>query len=441
MRQFLLLYNGWMKSNELTGGIFMEEGLKQRGKSLWLVVGVIAASICCTFLFWLILPESSRVNENTDYVKFYEPVARNILAGNGFVVTDGTPAIRYPPGYPILLAGIFKLSEVLSISEVNALSMFTLLSMGLAASFLFLIARSVWGTLPALISSFVWMTYPFVLWFTKQPNSEIPFLVTLYGGVCLFWFALRRKGEFWLYFFSGIVIGLAMLIRPIAIGIGFLMGIIIWTTLGDIKASSRIFLILTLLLGNLVAILPWQLWMFSNTRKTVLLSSGSVPGIVDGLIFAVNVQEDRQGIPVPNDVETFMHDLRSRQHELKSARSLLSLMLEELKARPKTVLKLLTIKAARSWFGTYSGRFEKVSLLIQAGYLIPLLLGTWKAWKQGGAAKQLTIIVWAFLLYFWGMTIIALSILRYLVPGLGLLIVLVSVFFSKAPKNQKFAIT
>ncbi|HUP79289.1 MAG TPA: hypothetical protein VM260_12130, partial [Pirellula sp.] len=249
------------------------------------------------------------------------------------------------------------------------------------------------------------------------------------------------KGGFWLYFFSGIVIGLAMLIRPIAIGIGFLMAILIWTTLRDIKARSRIFLILTLLLGNLVAILPWQLWVFSNTRKTVLLSSGSVPGIVDGLIFAVNIQEDRQGIPVPNDVEIFMHDLRSRQRELKSARSLLSLMLEELKARPKTVLKLLTIKAARSWYGTYSGRFEKVSLLIQAGYLIPLLLGTWKAWKQGGAAKQLTIIVWAFLLYFWGMTIIALSILRYLVPGLGLFIVLVSVFFSKAPKNQKFAIT
>jgi hypothetical protein len=73
----------------------------------WPVVLVFLASILSTFCFWAILPPQLGINENSDYTSFYEPVARNILAGHGLVTSHGIPAVRYPPGYPILLAGIF----------------------------------------------------------------------------------------------------------------------------------------------------------------------------------------------------------------------------------------------------------------------------------------------------------------------------------------------
>ena len=65
--------------------------------------------------------------------------------------------------------------------------------MALTSVLVYLLAQSVWGPLPALISALIWMTYPFALWLTKQQGSEMPFLVVFYGGVYLFWRALLRR--------------------------------------------------------------------------------------------------------------------------------------------------------------------------------------------------------------------------------------------------------
>jgi hypothetical protein len=66
------------------------------------------------------------------------------------------------------------------------------------------------------------MSYPFLLWLTIQPYSEIPFLVVFYASVCLLWLALLRRTRRWLvYFLLGCLLGIAMLIRPIALLLGF----------------------------------------------------------------------------------------------------------------------------------------------------------------------------------------------------------------------------
>ncbi len=381
----------------------------------WLIAVVFVASLLVTLLFWRILPANFQVNENSDYDGFYEPTARNILEGRGFILKDGALAIRYPPGYPLLLAGTLELSDLLGIPEEIALSAFTLLGLGLSSVFLFSLARSVWRPLPALISSLVWMTYPFTLWLTKQPNSELPFMVIFYGGFYLFWYSLLHKSRAWpVYFLSGLLIGFAMLIRPIAIGVGFVMGAILWIADRDMM----------------------QVWIFSNTGAVVLLSVGGVPSVLDGLTFALNSPGYRQEIPIPRDVVSLMQDIFVRESELNSLGSIISAMTKQLETQPLTVAKLFIIKAARSWYATDSGRFETLILLIQTAYLVPVLWGSWTAWKQGGDAKRLTIGIWLMVLYFWGMTILVLSILRYMVPVMGLLfVVLPASFFNRASKK------
>jgi 4-amino-4-deoxy-L-arabinose transferase-like glycosyltransferase len=178
--------------------------------SSWLIAIVFVATILATLLFWTILPARYRVNDNIDYITFHEPVARNIIAGHGFIVKEGEPAIRFPPGYPLLLAGIFKLSDLLNTSERVLLSVFVLVNVGLTSVFVFCLAQSIWGPLPALIASLMWLTHPFVLWLTKQPNTETPFMAVLFGGFYLFWDTLRRKSHSWsLYLLSGVLIGFA----------------------------------------------------------------------------------------------------------------------------------------------------------------------------------------------------------------------------------------
>ena len=409
----------------------MRNQLLQLKESFWHIVLVFFTSILATLLFWGVLPTQFRINDNSDYISFYKPVAHNILAGHGLVIPDEGPALRYPPGYPLLLAGIFGLSHLLEIPEEAGLSAFVLLCMALTSVFVYLLAQSVWGPLPALISALIWMTYPFALWLTKQQGSEMPFLVVFYGGVYLFWRALLGKTRSWpVYFLSGLLVGFSMLIRPIAIGVVIVMSVILWVVGREIAARLRLFLVMMLLLGSLVTVLPWEVWVYSMTNRVVMLSTGGAPSIHDGLTFAVASKGYRQEIKVPEDVAALMQDMLVHADKMRSLGEIVSVLTEKLWAQPLTVVKLFTLKAARSWYGIDSGRFEIPIMLIQTAYFVLILWGSGAAWRRGSIPKQLAISIWFLVLYFWATTILALSILRYMVPAIGLLFVLIPGSFS-----------
>jgi len=141
------------------------------------------------------------------------------------------------------------------------------------------VARSVWGATPALVAPVLWMTYPFVLWLTKQPNSEIPFLIVFYGAFGLFWSALIKPsvGTYGSSLLTGILVGAATLIRPIAVGAGVAFGAVLWLTRGDLTNRRRVTLVAVLLLGNVAAVLPRV--QTQQLREGIGL--GDASGIVD----------------------------------------------------------------------------------------------------------------------------------------------------------------
>ncbi len=391
----------------------------------WLVLAVFVVSILVTVVFLRVLPSSFRLNEQSDYHAFYEPVARSILAGRGLSRGYENPATEYPPGYPLVLAGVFWLTHRLNVSEEVGLSTLAVLGVALVSVFVFLLARIIWGPLSALVSSLIWMTYPFALWLTKQPNTEIPFMVAFYGGLFLFWYALLRRTRAWpIYFACGLLFGVAMLVRPIAIGIGVVMGIVVWFVVRELTAPSRLVLITMLLLGNLVAVLPWEGWVYFKTGKVILLGTVGVNGMRDGLTFGIN-KDYREGSNVPANVQAVMDDIHSHLDEIVTFRDLASTVAKEFRARPLAVAELLSLKAARCWYGTDSGRREWPILLIQAAYLATILSCARKLWRQGGIYRQFLVSVCPIVIYFWGMTFLALSILRYMVPVMGLLFILI----------------
>ena len=184
-----------------------------------------------------------------------------------------------------------------------------------------------------------------------------------------------------------------------------------------------------------MAILPWEAWMYSNTGKVVVLSSGGVESILDGLTFALVPDSDgnyRQAVTVPQDVAALMQDIHESSAEIKSLDGVISVITGKLRTQPLTMAKLFVIKAARSWYGTASGRFETPIMLIQSVYLAVVLWCSGVAWKRGGVAKELTISIWLMVLYFWGMTVLVLSILRYIIPVMGLLFLLIPASFTRA---------
>lgn len=397
-------------------------------------------SIVVTLLFWLVLPAGYKVNENSDNRDHYEPVARSILAGQGITMA-GQPTARTPPGYSVLLAAQFGLADLLKLNEDTVLSAFTLLCVGLLTVLVFLMARSAWGLGPALVSAVAWMTYPFALWLTKQPNAELPFMVVLYGGFTLCWYAVLGKGRPWLLCFAGgLLIGVAMLIHPIAIGLGLVMGAIVGLARTDVTRRARLLCAGLVLLGNLVAVLPWEVWVYERMGKVVPLGGGGRGSMLDGLTFAVQLRGFRLLDRVPADVLALMRDVDARRAEAESLGGVMTVMKEESQKRPLAAAKLLGLKIVRSWYGTDSGRFEWQIMLLQIPYLTLMLWGTWQAWSAGGVARKLAVIVWIVGLYFWGMSILVVSMLRYMMPAMGVLFLILAAWFVSVTGRRRLPI-
>lgn len=382
---------------------------------------IFILSIIITSTFLIFLPENLKANDNSDYQSFYEPVARNILSGKGYTLNDNTIATLYPPGYPILLALLFGLSKGFSISENSLLSLFQVILIAISVVVIFHLAQKATNKTAALVTGLLWMTYPFVLWLTKQPNSEIPYIAVLYCGCAiLFSNCCFQKYNKLPYLLSGLLIGLAILIRPIAIFIPFILTIFLFYSLSNTSGRRRLVLSSAFLIGTFILIVPWEGYIYAKTGKVVLISENSSMAIRGGLVFAVSDDSYKQPVPVPTDVRNLMIEIKDRYNEFTSTTKVVSFLIGKVLSTPAAVFKLFWIKAIRSWYATDRQSYEGYILLLQIPYLMLILTGSLLAWKSGANAKKLMLGIWLLTLSNWGMTILVTSTLRYMVPVIGL---------------------
>ncbi len=370
----------------------------------------------------LLLPAEFAANESTDYKTFYHPVAAAIVSGEG-IRLSGAPALRYPPGYPLLLSGIVGLANLTGLSEEFLLFLFTALCTAGSAVVLVKLSESIWGERWGWFAGIVWASYPFLLWLTKQPNSEIPFMLLFLLSLLATWKGIAVR-QAWLAFLGGILSGFSMLVRPIGMGVGVLLAALVF---GLVKQGLRVRVLLAacVLAGGLLVIAPWELWVLRQTGEVIPLSTGGPPSMVDGLTFAVNPKNERgKFFLVPRAVLPVMQEVQAQRRELRTTHRLLSLVARLARNKPLETGLLLVTKAARSWYATDSGRLEGPTFIIQIPYLLLSVLAVFLTWKAGASHRQAGLVVGGLVLYFWGMTILVLSILRYMVPAMGLFFLL-----------------
>ena len=393
------------------------------GPKRCLVLVVLAAWAVHT-AFLGVLPERLRVNESADYRSFYEPVARNGLAGKGWITPEDEPAVRYPPGHPLLLAAVFWASEMTGMPESAALHLFIALAVALYCGLLYAIAERVVGAKTALIATALWITYPVQLWLAKQPNSELPFLVVLFAGIYQLMVALdRQRPVWWQGLAIGACIGGASLIRPITIGISVVLIAGLWLWPNRWTHRMRAIFCLLMVAGNLVVIAPWELWAHARTGEWIPLSSGGVFGLVDGLVIGVRPSSADKVLPVSEDVRDVMQSVLDNENEFESPGDVVRFMAATFASKPVPVVKIFLLKVARAWYATDSQRYEKPLALLQAPYLLLALAGLVLAWRSRGrrrAASQFTLLL---VLYFWFMAMLALTMLRYMTPVMALLMI------------------
>jgi hypothetical protein len=268
------------------------------------------------------------------------------------------------------------------------------------------------------------MTYPFGLWMTRQPSSDLPFMAVLCAAIWLWVTTLasspRTAGRF---FLVGLAIGFAMLMRPIAIGLGGGLALLTWLGLRERAAGTRTAAVAMILAGNLLVIAPWEIWVYQKTSSVIPLSTAGLPAIRDGLTFAVR-DKGRAGVWVPEDVRSVMTVFNSRYSELTSFGAVAAIIRQQLRERPMGVVKLYLVKVARSWYGTDSQRFDRPILFVQLFYLAALVWCARLAWRRPGWPRQALVGIACLVVYFQVMNLVGLTLLRYSVPVIGLTMVL-----------------
>src|SRR5438874_3145531 len=400
----------------------------RRQRTMLLAIsGIVAILAHATFL--LLLPAAWQKNQSSDYVEYYEPVAQKLAAGAGLVL-GSKPALRYPPGIPMLYAATFWISDSLDISHGAGLRIFQSLFVIASGVLVGVVAMRFLSLRIALAASILWSTYPFHLWLTKQPDASAIFSTLLLLGVFLFLLWSTDGCHAVLYgFLLGFIVAILALLKPFGIALPAVFMGLAWMCTAPCRPRHRGRFSFCVLVAYLLLISPWEVWAWHVDGHWIPLCTNGPNALIDGLTFGTE-----RGLPqiaLPEGARALVVDAATHYPQLKSTRSIAHFILTKMCETPTAVLELLLVKAARSWFGNESHTQERWIAIIQVLYLPLLLLGIRIVWKYGNAPqKNFALHTIALTAYFWTMTTVtAEAILRYMVPVTCFLIIFVAISF------------
>ncbi len=376
----------------------------------WFMVALaVGAFLLVVFVRWLPITDDASA---TDYHEYYRPVVESWQRGEGLTM-DGDAAVRYPPGYPALLLA-FSIVPWGPTMEVTILNGVSLAVCGLLC---FSVVRELGSRREARWAGVGVATYPLLVYSASAPGTELPFIALVLAGTYAMLRSIERGAL--LAVVSGGLIGAASLVRPA----GALLGLVLAGLAVAWKRDRRtVGLAAVLLAANLAVIAPWQVWANSRSDQAVILGTMGMSTAVSGL--TINGRDEAEGreVPVPQAVDDLGRRALARQDDLIDPGGLLAFLRDEFDRAPFSVVGLLVVKAARSWYGTDSVRHEGAILLVQMPYVA---MGVWGGWLL--RRRRLGSLCSVFIAYFWLTTVASVSIVRYLLPGLVFLVCLAMV--------------
>jgi len=185
---------------------------------------------------------------------WYHLTAAQMARGMGLSRSDGTPTAEWPPGYPALLGAIYFVSD----DSVLAAQLCNALLGSLACLLTYLLGRRLFDGSVGLVAAAALACFPGDIFYSALILSEVGF-GTIFVAAALLFVCLESRGGpgGWRWVLYGGVLGLASLVRGIALGY-LAVPAAIWLV------SSRS-LVVTLrksalaLLGLALVIGPWTL--------------------------------------------------------------------------------------------------------------------------------------------------------------------------------------
>ena len=185
----------------------------------------------------------------------YDLIAKNLDQGNGYRVEPymGETMLR-EPGYPLLIAAVFKISAH---SDQGPRIACILLAFGAALMLLWLTEKITGDRTIALIAALMFLLYPGTLVAEARAGNEILCIVTM----LLFMLVLYRAvevGSLWRYGVAGLLLGVAVLVRSeVLLFPVFLLAYFLVTSKGRAARGKVVLRMAALVAGTVVAMSPW----------------------------------------------------------------------------------------------------------------------------------------------------------------------------------------
>ncbi|MDD5216863.1 MAG: glycosyltransferase family 39 protein [Candidatus Omnitrophica bacterium] len=376
---------------------------------------IVAIYIIYTLGFWVF---GHMLDMPGDTEGFYAPVAESLAKGDGYTI-DGKFATSYPPLYPLLLASIYIFTGEYGTTNI-VYPYCTIFLQSFSCGLLFLIANLLFHKRIAFLASMMYAAYPFfvILSVTKYTWVAMPLFTALFF-ISLFIFIIAcREHRMVAFALSGFSLGLSGLVWPAVLFLWIPMsifGVISVTKSG--RKNGGIKIILCFVLSYWIPVLLWSAIIYQNTGQVILLSNNQVVATRDGIFH-------REGSQL-REYE-FAQDAYSAMKNggMNNMKDIMKFCVDETSQKPAAAISFAAFKLFRPWYGTDSERYELPILMIQLPYLLIGMYGFYVARRKNLFATYLSLTI---VLYFWFVSFTVLSILRYMLSAMGIVIMFCAV--------------
>ncbi len=319
---------------------------------------------------------------------YYFERAEELAAGQGYLSPQGVPTAFWPPGFPLALAGLFKLTG----ASVWAVGLFNLGFAAVSAALVLALGRKLGGSeLAARLGLLLLALYPNNAAYVPLALTEV-FYTTLLLAIC--WLLVCRSG--WLALVgAGVLLGAATLVKaqtlvvvPLILGIAVLRAPQFWPAVRGAIGKG-------VLLGLLAAltIAPWTMRNNRVLGEPVFVSTNG------GVTLLTGNNRDANGTYVESDpVYQALFARRLGMSEMAYDAEAKRLGIEWIKANPGEFVLLMPLKFVRLWgpdgeaqwnyemgvkdYPQFAPAFNAVRVLNQLWYYALLALFALAAWKQ-----------------------------------------------------------
>lgn len=366
---------------------------------------------------------------STDYTSFYRPVAERLVAGQGLTETSGDPALRYPPGYAVLLTVPAFISRHTGIGMDGLVFLFRAATVSLTGVVLFVLHRERYGRRAGWAGLLLWFTYPVLAWMTAGPIVDVPYTFVLaITALVASRTLLRSRATARSAATLGALIGVGALIRPNGVVVIVPAALALWwASRSDVRSDNTpgewtraVAPIGVLVVAAATITLPWVIWSSVRRGELVPMSTNGPATIRAGLEVGSGRDEETGTTWIPSAASDFA-TRAARQPRPDTTGEIMSYLVHESRSHPGETVAMFGMKSIRSWYGTDSFRWDNLIAVVQVVYLALIAWGVTRS-RDGPGTRCYTAFVLTTTVLFWVTCIAVVSIVRYMVPVLTLLI-------------------